>query len=60
MSAAMDFDAVALFTLETPAGFVLSLLCCRSVAQLPALKKLDGARESAAMLLNRISDWLAE
>jgi len=60
MSAAIDFDAVALSTLGTPAGFVLSLLSCRLVAQPPALEKLDGARESAGMRLNRFSDWAAE
>src|SRR5262249_34105160 len=40
-NAAMDFDAVALSTLKTPAGFVPSLLFFyRSVAQLPAFGKL--------------------
>ena len=55
-NAAMDFDAVALSTLKTPAGFLLSLLFCRSVAHLPAFEKLGGAHESAAMLINRAND----
>src|SRR5215831_8563129 len=59
-NAAMDFDAVALSTLKTPAGFLLSLLFCRSVAHLPAFEKLGGAHESAAMLINRANDWAAE
>src|SRR5262249_54065726 len=38
------------------AGFLLSLLFCRSVAHLPAFEKLGGAHESAAMLINRAND----